>query len=65
MAYNPFIVIDGVGYKTKYEPFQGLPRLLCLEKGLHIDLYLKMIMPHLMSYSLFICMKNIKIIQID
>ena len=20
MAYNPFLVIDGVGYKTKYEP---------------------------------------------
>ena len=24
MAYNPFLVIDGVGYKTKYEPCQKL-----------------------------------------
>ena len=24
MAYNPFIVIDGVGYKTKYEPCEAL-----------------------------------------
>ena len=24
MGYNPFIVIDGVGYKTKYEPCQAL-----------------------------------------
>ena len=24
MAYNPFFVIDGVGYKTKYEPCQAL-----------------------------------------
>ena len=23
MAYNPFFVIDGVGYKTKYEPCQA------------------------------------------
>ena len=33
-----------------------------LETG---DLYLKMIMCHLMSCRLFSCMKNIKIIQID
>ena len=26
MAYNPFLVIDGVGYKTKYEPCQALNR---------------------------------------
>ncbi len=24
MAYNPFLVIDGIGYKTKYEPCQAL-----------------------------------------
>lgn len=24
MAYNPFLVIDGVGYKTEYEPCQAL-----------------------------------------
>lgn len=24
MAYNPFLVIDGVGYKTRYEPCQAL-----------------------------------------
>lgn len=24
MAYNPFIVIDGIGYKTKYEPCEAL-----------------------------------------
>lgn len=24
MAYNPFFVIDGVGYRTKYEPCQAL-----------------------------------------
>lgn len=24
MAYNPFLVIDGTGYKTKYEPCQAL-----------------------------------------
>ena len=24
MEYNPFIVIDGIGYKTKYEPCQAL-----------------------------------------
>lgn len=24
MAYNPFIVIDGVGYRTKYEPCEAL-----------------------------------------
>lgn len=24
MAYNPFLVIDGVGYKTKYEPCEVL-----------------------------------------
>lgn len=24
MAYNPFLVIDGVGYKTKYEPCNEL-----------------------------------------
>ncbi|MCM1118291.1 MAG: hypothetical protein NC543_02925 [bacterium] len=24
MAYNPFLVIDGVGYRTKYEPCQDL-----------------------------------------
>lgn len=26
MAYNPFLVIDGVGYKTKYEPCEALNR---------------------------------------
>jgi len=26
-AYNPFIIIDGVGYKTKYEPCEELNRL--------------------------------------
>lgn len=26
-AYNPFIVIDGVGYRTKYEPCQDLNQL--------------------------------------
>ena len=24
VAYNPFLIIDGVGYKTKYEPCQAL-----------------------------------------
>ena len=24
MAYNPFLVIDGIGYRTKYEPCQAL-----------------------------------------
>lgn len=24
IAYNPFLVIDGVGYKTKYEPCEAL-----------------------------------------
>ena len=24
MAYNPFLVIDGVGYRTKYEPCEAL-----------------------------------------
>lgn len=24
MAYNPFLVIDGVGYRTKYEPCESL-----------------------------------------
>lgn len=24
MAYNPFLIIDGVGYKTKYEPCNAL-----------------------------------------
>ena len=24
MAYNPFLVIDGIGYKTKYEPCEAL-----------------------------------------
>ena len=24
MGYNPFFVVDGVGYKTKYEPCQAL-----------------------------------------
>lgn len=24
MAYNPFLVIDGVGYRTKYEPCEKL-----------------------------------------
>lgn len=24
MAYNPFLVIDGVGYQTKYEPCEAL-----------------------------------------
>ena len=27
MAYNPFIVIDGIGYKTKYEPCEALNAL--------------------------------------
>lgn len=26
-AYNPFIIIDGVGYKTKYEPCEELNHL--------------------------------------
>ena len=26
MAYNPFLVIDGVGYRTKYEPCEALSR---------------------------------------
>jgi len=26
-AYNPFIIIDGVGYKAKYEPCEKLSRL--------------------------------------
>ena len=26
MVYNPFIVIDGIGYKTKYEPCEKLNR---------------------------------------
>ena len=26
-AYNPFLVIDGVGYKTKYEPCEALNQL--------------------------------------
>ncbi len=26
IAYNPFLVIDGVGYKTKYEPCEALNR---------------------------------------
>lgn len=26
-AYNPFIVIDGVGYRTKYQPCQDLNQL--------------------------------------
>ena len=26
-SYNPFIVIDGVGYRTKYEPCEELNRL--------------------------------------
>ncbi len=26
MAYNPFIVINGIGYKTKYEPCEKLNR---------------------------------------
>ncbi len=26
MAYNPFLIIDGVGYKTKYEPCEALNR---------------------------------------
>ena len=26
-AYNPFLIIDGVGYKTKYEPCQELNAL--------------------------------------
>lgn len=24
MAYNPFLVIDGIGYRTKYEPCEAL-----------------------------------------
>ena len=24
MAFNPFVIIDGVGYRTKYEPCQAL-----------------------------------------
>lgn len=26
-AYNPFLIIDGVGYRTKYEPCQALSAL--------------------------------------
>lgn len=26
-AYNPFIIIDGVGYRTKYEPCEELNQL--------------------------------------
>jgi len=26
-AYNPFLIIDGVGYRTKYEPCQALNAL--------------------------------------
>lgn len=26
-AYNPFLIIDGVGYKTKYEPCEELSQL--------------------------------------
>ena len=26
VAYNPFLVIDGVGYRTKYEPCEALNR---------------------------------------
>lgn len=26
-AYNPFLVIDGIGYRTKYEPCQALNAL--------------------------------------
>ena len=26
-AYNPFLVIDGIGYKTKYEPCEALNQL--------------------------------------
>lgn len=26
-AYNPFLIIDGVGYKTKYKPCEQLSRL--------------------------------------
>lgn len=26
MAYNPFLVIDGVGYRTRYEPCEALNR---------------------------------------
>ncbi len=26
MEYNPFFVIDGVGYKTEYEPCEALNR---------------------------------------
>ena len=26
-AYNPFIIIDGVGYKTKYEPCERLSHI--------------------------------------
>lgn len=37
MAYNPFLVIDGIGYKTKYEPCEALAdyanRLLNEEKA--------------------------------
>ena len=36
MAYNPFIIIDGTGYRCKYEPCQALngyaDRLMDLEK---------------------------------
>lgn len=38
MAYNPFLVIDGVGYRTKYEPCEALSsyanRLLNRESSL-------------------------------
>lgn len=26
-AYNPFIIIDGIGYKTKYEPCERLSQI--------------------------------------
>lgn len=29
MVYNPFLVIDGVGYKTKYEPCEALNDNTC------------------------------------
>ena len=36
MAYNPFLVIDGVGYRTEYEPCEALNRFaneLLRERG--------------------------------
>lgn len=43
MAYNPFLVIDGVGYRTKYDPCEALNeyanRLLSDEQANVISIY--------------------------